>query len=156
MHRHSIPRFLLCSLLALASALLAGCEFDVPLSSHPDRPIDEKLLGNWSSPDGWAKLARYDAQNFVLLYNGGIYRAWHTPVAGLDLLTLQRLDAASPKDHYLSYAWTGAGRRLDVRFVRDDLLDQHATDPAAMRQAIEQHAGHAKLLSQPVPFARLE
>jgi hypothetical protein len=76
-------------------------------------------------------------------------------VAGQALVTLQSLDAKSPKYTYVAYALTRDDRRLDVRIARDEVLSKEIKDPAAMRTALEQVAPNPALFTEPVPFTRL-
>jgi hypothetical protein len=88
---------LLRVLPALLLFLTTGCEFEGPLSARPEAPVDERLLGGWVTPDGWVKVTRYDAEHYVMVYNGTVYRAWHSRVAGQDFLTLRNLEGAAPR-----------------------------------------------------------
>jgi hypothetical protein len=145
----------LATAFVLAVLLLTGCDYDVPLTEKPNRAIDEKLLGNWLSPDGWMSIRAFDAQHYVVSYNGSVYRGWHSTVAGQALVTLHSLDAKSPKYTYVAYALTRDDRRLDVRIARDEVLSKEIKDPAAMRTALEQVAPNPALFTEPVPFTRL-
>jgi len=68
--------------LLLLLLLSTGCEFEAPLSAKPEAPVDERLPGRWVAPNGWAKVSRYDAENYIVVYNGTVYRAG--TVAGRD------------------------------------------------------------------------
>lgn len=132
-----------------------GCEFEAPLSAKPEAPVDERLLGRWVAPDGWAKVSRYDAENYILVYNGTVYRAWHSRVAGQDFLTLRNLEGAAPRHHFLLKRRV-SDRRVDVSFVREELVPRHERDPEALRRAVAAGWGQPDLLGQAVPFTRLD
>jgi hypothetical protein len=149
-----LPRGLAAAAM-LILLLCTGCEYEVPLTAQPNRAIDEKLLGNWLSPDGWMAIRAFDAQHYVVSYNGSFYRGWHSTVAGQAFVTLRSLDAKSPKFTYVTYALTRDDRRLDVRVVRDEVLSKEIKDSAAMRAALEQVAPNPALLTEAVPFSRL-
>src|SRR5512140_416744 len=72
----------LAILVSLVGLLFAGCDYDVPLSDRPERPVDDQLAGNWMSPDAWMMVRRFDAENYVVVHNGSMFRAWHSKVAG--------------------------------------------------------------------------
>lgn len=147
----------LCPALPLLLLLLlaAGCEFEAPLSPRPEAPVDERLLGRWGAPDGWAKVSRYDAENYIIVYNGTVFRAWHSRVAGQDFLTLRNLEGAAPRHHFL-HCRRVSDRRIDVSFVREELVPRHERDPEAMRKAVAAGWGQPDLLGQAIPFTRLE
>lgn len=61
--------FLTCCILTAAYCLwLAGCEYDVPITSSPTHKVDERLLGNWVSQDqkDGMQIGKYDDANYVV------------------------------------------------------------------------------------------
>ncbi|MFZ9747516.1 MAG: hypothetical protein ACO3G4_12885 [Opitutaceae bacterium] len=152
MHRPRLPR-LRRRLPALLLFLAAGCEFEGPLSPRPEAPVEERLLGRWVTPDGWVKVTRYDAEHYVMVYNGTVYRAWHSRVAGQDFLTLRNLEGPAPRHHFLHWRRV-SDRRIDVSFVREDLVPRHERDPEVLRRAVAAGWGQPDLLAPAVPFIR--
>ena len=155
---HSAPRLFVSakSLLAVACLFLTGCEYDLPLSAQPTRPTEEALLGNWMSPDAWMMVRRFDADHYVVFHNGGVFRAWHSDLAGRSFVSVQSLDGENPKYAYLTYELGSDGRRLNLRFVTEKLVPKSIQDADTMRQTVARHAGDAALLSDPVPFSRMK
>lgn len=149
-------RKLLFSAFAIASLLLGGCDYEVPLSEKPERAIDGRLIGEWVSPDSWIKVRPFDTDHYVIVHNGALFRGWHSTVAGLSLVTVQALEDKNRRYAYLAYEISADGRRLDLRFVRDDVVSKKIKDTAGMRKAVEQHAKHPELLSDLIPFTRLK
>lgn len=141
--------------LLLLLVLATGCEFEAPLSPRPKAPVDERLLGRWVAPEGWTKVTRYDAENYILVYNGTVFRAWHSRVAGQDFLTLRNLEGAAPRHHFL-HCRRVSDRRIDVSFVREELVSRHERDPEALRRAVAAGWGQPDLLGQAIPFTRLD
>lgn len=152
--RRSRPGPFLTLAAVVFGLLLTACDYDVPLSAKPDRPVDEAVLGNWISPDGWMSVRRFDADHYVVFHNGTLYRGWHSQVAGRTYVNLCSLDAQYPKFAYLTYQLGAQGRRLDIRFVRDEVIPKTITSADAIRRALEEHAADPHLLSDPVPFTR--
>jgi hypothetical protein len=142
-------------LVACAALLLGGCDYDVPLSTTPDRGVERNLLGNWLSPHGWMMVRRFDADHYVVVHNGSTYRGWHTSVEGAAYVTLQSIDREPSKYAYVTYRVSEDGRRLEVRFVRDGVVPKTIMDSTAMRRAIAKHSGDSALLSDPEPFTRM-
>lgn len=151
-------RKVLLPFIAVASLLVAGCDYSVPLSTKPERAVDERLIGDWISPDSWMKVRRFDAENYVVYHNGTTFRAWHSAVAGLPLITVQELESkpGDTKFAYLAYDVADDGRRLNLRVVRDEVVSKKINDTAAMRKAVEQHARHPDLLTEIIPFSRMK
>ncbi len=149
-------RRLVLPLLSLLCLLLAACDYQVPLSLRPDRAIDERFVGDWISPDGWMKVRRFDAENYVIYHNGAVYRAWHSTVAGLPLITLQSIETKETRFAYLTGTLSSGDDRLDLRLIRDEVVSKKINDIAAMRLAIEQHAKDPGLFTSAVPFSRMK
>lgn len=141
--------------LLLLLLLAPGCEFEAPLSSRPEAPVDDRLLGRWVAPEGWAKVTRYDAENYILVYNGTVFRAWHSRVAGQDFLTLRNLEGDAPRHHFL-HCRRVSDRRIDVSFVREELVPRQERDPEVLRRAVAAGWGQPDLLGQAIPFTRLD
>jgi len=139
----------------LLLVLATGCEFEAPLSPRPEAPVDDRLLGRWVAPEGWAKVTRYDAENYILVYNGTVFRAWHSRVAGQDFLTLRNLEGAAPRHHFL-HCRRVSDRRIDVSFVREELVPRHERDSEALRRAVAAGWGQPDLLGQAIPFTQLD
>ena len=143
------------ALALLAGLLLTGCEYEVPLSAQPVRPVEDTLVGNWMSPGAWMMVRRFDADHYVVVHNGSTFRVWHSDVAGRPFVTVQPLDAENPKFSYLTFQLSEDRRRLDVRFVRDEVIPKTITSTAAMRRAIEQQGASENFLSNVAPFVRM-
>lgn len=143
-------------LIALASLLLAGCDYEVPLTTKPARAVDHRLIGDWVSPDSWIKVRPFDGEHYVIFHNGGFFRAWHSTVAGLPLVTVQAIEDKERRYAYLAYNLSDDGKRLNLRFVRDEVVSKKIKDTVAMQKAIEQHAKQPELLSDLTPFTRLK
>lgn len=143
-------------LLVALGVALTGCEYDAPLSPQPEGPIDEMVLGSWRSADAAFRVRRFDSNHYVVVCNDRLYRGWHTPVAGLRLVTLQTLEATPAKFIYMTYEVSAPDGPLLLRFVSHDVIDKSLRDPAAIRRAIEMNARNPKLLGTLGPFRRAE
>lgn len=148
----TVLRVVFLNVLLLAAA---GCEFEAPLAPAPEAPVDPALLGRWSAPDGWAKLCQRDTGHYVLVHNGTVYEAWHARLGERDFLTLRSLETTRPRHHFLLCERVG-DRRVDVRFVRDDLVPRGERNPAALRRAVEESWGRPELLGPAVTFIRMD
>lgn len=155
LHRVPFPKFIL-PVIAIASLLLAGCDYEVPLTAKPDRAVDERLIGDWVSPDSWIKVRPFDTEYYMIFHNGGFFRGWHSTVAGLSLITVQSIEGEGKHYAYLAYDLSADGKRLNLRFVSDEIVSKKIKDTAGMQKALEQHAKHPELLSELTPFTRLK
>ena len=142
------PHLLLGLFSLLIVAAGSGCDYNVPLATEPGRAIDERLIGRWASDKSLVRISRYDTHHYIVVLDEGVCRAWHTPVAGLDLVTLELLDGkpGTRTFLFLDYELTGGGDQLALRFISHDVIDKTITDTASARRAIETNAKHPKLL----------
>jgi hypothetical protein len=76
-------------------------------------------------------------------------------VAGQDFLTLRNLEGSAPRHHFL-HCRRVSDRRIDVSFIREELVPRHERDPEALRRAVAAGWGQPDLLGQAIPFTRLD
>ena len=141
--------------LALILCLvITGCEYDVPATKEPTRSVDDRLLGNWVAMDGWIKVRRLDASGYVIFHDGKLYRAWHSGVAGLPLVSVQDIDSDKRKFSYLGYALSDDGRRLTLRVVNDKLIPDDTKDSDRVKRLFEEHAHDPALFGEDCVYVR--
>jgi hypothetical protein len=132
-------RFALAAVFAVLLALsVTGCNYDVPLTAQPTRPIDPRLIGNWTSADGKEKLRirPYDPRTFVLSYDGDLFRAWHSDLDGSPFVSVQCLDAENHTWLYVTYQLDDNGRKLSLRNVRDTVITKESVKTSEDAQAL--------------------
>ena len=59
----------------------------------------------------------YDDRHYVIAYNGEIYRAFHSDVAGMPLMSVQNLNDRERKYVVLEWKLSEDGKRLTIRVV---------------------------------------
>jgi hypothetical protein len=143
-------------LAAVTCLFLTGCDYEVPLSAKPTRPTEEALIGNWLSPDAWMMVRRFNADHYVVFHNGTMYRAWHSDVGGRSFVSVQSLDADSPKYAYMAYDLGSDGKRLDLRFVTEKAVPKSIQDSNTMQEIIKREIANPELLSDAVPYTRMK
>ena len=133
---------------------LTGCEYDVPLTKEPTRGVDDRLTGDWIAKDGWMKVRPLAANGDVVFFDGKLYRAWHSTVAGLALVTVQDIETGKRKYSYLGYAVSDDGRRLTLRVVNDKLIPDETADSARVQKLFEQYARDPALFTGDVVYVK--
>ena len=149
--KHPARNFTAGLLAVVCWAAFCGCIYDSPITARPTRKVDEKFLGNWTSQDGKVKMmvARYDASNYVVLYDGELYHAWHSDVAGTPFLTVQLLDSTEPANAYkFTYStWTLADDgTLHGRGVNDQIIPDATKGSASVQKLLKQNGSSAKFV----------
>lgn len=143
------------ALLALLLCLLVtGCEYDVPVTNEPTGAVDPRLIGEWIGKDGWIKVRGFDATSYAIFHDGRLYRAWHSAVANLPVVSVQDIDTTRRKFFYLSHAVSDDGQRLTLRVANDTLIPDDTKDAARVRQLFEEHAANPGLFGEAIVYFR--
>jgi len=145
---------------AAAVLLLAGCDYEAPLTPAPTRPIDPRLLGDWeqtkkehpSDPD--MHVRSWDDSTYAIAIEDDVYRVWHSDFAGTAFVSVQDLNSAARKFCYYTWALSADGAQLTLRRVRNELVPEKTTPAAAIQQLIKANLGNPKLLDEPLVFRR--
>lgn len=140
--------------------LLAGCDYDVPITAGPTRPIDPRLLGEWISHDPDDKkdeamnVRKLDEFNYVVAIDGDIYRVFHTDHANLPFVSAQDLNSSSRKYVYYTWKLSADVAQLTLKRVTQDVIPDSAKDSGAIQQLLTEHAADPKLLGKELVFTR--
>jgi hypothetical protein len=147
--------------LALAACLLLGaCDFDVPATAGPTRPIDHRLVGDWVFQNTDEKkeeemhVRQFDASTYVISVDRDIYRAFHSDVGKLALLSVQDLNSSDRK--YIYYAWqvSADGNQLSLRRVTTTVISDQIKESAEIQRQLTVNASNQKLFSADLTFSR--
>lgn len=142
--------------LAAALLLFAGCHYDQSLTATPTRGADPRLVGTWTLVENGKsevmEIRRYDDANYVIGYNGDLYRAFHSDAAGMPVVSVQNLNDDERKWAFLTWSLSDDGKTLTIRAVNKDVVPNGTRE--AMVKAIEANRGNAKLLGEPGVYRR--
>ena len=160
------------SLLALVcAAVLAGCDYKVPLAEKPELPIDMHLLGAWerTTPEGAIQrllVLPLGKNEYLVSFPAGsrdamFARASLCKTAGLTLLQLDWFGTAqgdTPEDgrvyQYASYSVKDD--TLKGRLLNADVVDRDVSSAAGLSAAIEANRDNPKLFRDAWEFTRAE
>jgi hypothetical protein len=152
---HRSCRRLAACLFALC---LTGCIYDAPITPAPTRPVDPRLIGDWASADGKerVKVRPLDRQVYIIVYNGDLFRAFHSDVGGVSYASVQDIDRSDRKWAYIVYTLSRDGQQLTVRAVNSETIpDRSVRSPADARRALAAHAKDPKLFGdEPLELQR--
>jgi hypothetical protein len=140
------------TVLACSLALLS-CHY-APRSHPSRRAADARLAGTWTmiapEKDEKMDIRLYDDLNYVVSYNGDLYRAFHSDVAGLRLMSVQNLNDRERKWVFLE--WKLDGDRLTIRAVRTEIVP--AGERESLVKTIEANRDNPKLFGEAAVYAR--
>ena len=148
------------SLALFCAALLAGCDFTVPLAPTSDTPIDNALVGAWERTTNNGARQRLlvlplSKTEYLVSFPAGekdamFARATLCKAADLTLLQLAwfgTAQGATPEDgrvyQYASYDVTGD--TLKGRLLNAEVVDRDVSSTAALAAAIEANRESPKL-----------
>ena len=145
-----------CILAFFFAAILAGCEYEVPLTAQPSHRIDARLIGDWSGDGGKEKMKvrRWDDTAYVVWYNGELFRAYHSEAAGIDFVSVQAVEPENRRWSYMLWKLSPDGRELSLRSVNSKVVPKTVTDPAALHELLKKNAANPDLFNEEARFAR--
>lgn len=152
-----LNRALRCAFVACVLGLIA-CDYDVPITTTPTGPVDERLLAEWTlvSPgkSEHMKIRKFDDSNYVVSYDGDLYRAHHSNLAGLPLVSVQWIDGDERKYAYFSWRLSDDTNRLTIRTIRASVVPKETKDTATIAKLIERHRDNPELFEETHQYTR--
>lgn len=150
-------RLWMATVVALACVLLAGCDFEVPLTKTATRKINPQLLGNWreqTENSDLLTIRRLDDETYIATIDGDVYRVYHSDVAARAFVTVQNLNDDERK--YCYYAWelSPGGAELQLRRVNTKVIPEAVASSEAAQRLVTENIGHPKLLLEQAIFVR--
>lgn len=163
------------ALLGAAVLLLAGCEYESPLTKDHTLAIDPAILGLWaplpesgdaSNPDERMMILKYSDTEYLIHYptgkDGIYYRGYPIQIGGIACVQLQVLGTAKgplEKDesklyHVASYQLQDG--QLQIKTLNTDLVDNKLKTTDELVQAFLAQKDNAELFTDPGLFQRVE
>lgn len=148
----------MAALVAAACALLAGCDFDVPLTKTATQKVNPQLLGNWREQDeknaDLLTIRRLDDATYIATINGDVYRVYHSDVASRALVTVQNLNDEERKYCYYLWQLSPGGAELTLRRVSPKVVPETVATSEAAQELITANLENPKLFVDPALFVR--
>lgn len=146
-------------LIAAGCLLLTGCNYEVPLTAKPTRPVDERLLWSWVTVDKETKkeevmiVQKLDEATYVVAFDGSIYRAFHSDFAGTAFVSVQEL-GNERKYTYLTYRLSANGGQLSLRTVSTKVIPEKTQGREALQKLIKDNLSNPALLGDELLFTK--
>ncbi len=163
------------ALLTVAALLLAGCEYESPLTKEHNIAIDSAVLGLWEAiPDEGEEpkknermmILKYSDTEYLLHHpvedDGLYFRSYPIKIGGVSCVQLQVIGTkAGPPEkdeknlfHVVSYRL--ASDELEIKTLNTGLVDDDLKTTEALTQSFLKHKGNKKLFINPGRFRRIE
>ena len=152
----SLRRAFPALIAAVCLFVFSGCEFESPITLQPTHNVDKRLMGEWFSPDGKEKMKiyRWDAGNYIVGYNGDLFRAWHSATAGTDFVTVQNVEVDPPKYSYFIWKLSEDGKKLALRSVNSKVIPKETKEPLVVQELLKKNLQNPALLNEEAVFSR--
>jgi len=127
-----------------------------PITSTPTQKVQEQLLGDWRSTDGKEelKLRRLDDGVYIVYYDGDIFRAYHSDVAGTPFVTVQDLNSSDRKYAFVIWKLSDNGKDLRLRSVNDKVVPKETRDSATIVELLTKNARNPELFGEEIEFRK--
>ena len=151
---------LLPTLLAAGLLCLAGCDYDIPITAEPTRPVDPRLVGTWANYDPDEQkvevitVRAWDDTHYAVAIDRDIYRAHHSDLGAMSMISVQDLNSDAHKYVYYSWSLSDDGRQLTLRRVRQELVPDKVRDVATMQRLLRDNAAKPQLYEPATVFTR--
>ena len=139
-----------CLLIAACSVALAGCEYDVPITSSPTNKVDERLLGNWVSQDqkDAMEVGKYDDSNYVVSFkSGGLFKVFSSAIDDVQFVSVQGISKGDRKFYYWAWKLNPDGN-LSLRNVNDKIVPDSTKDSKTVRKLLKENLKNPELLGK--------
>jgi hypothetical protein len=133
-----------------------ACDYEVPIMPSATRKVQEQLLGNWISLDGKEnmRVRRLDNSSYVVYYDGDLFRAYHSDVAGTPFASVQDLNSNDRKYAYVVWKLSDDGKRLSLRSVNNKVVPKETRDSAAVVALLTKNARNPELFGEEIEFRK--
>jgi hypothetical protein len=151
-----IYRRIICGVVGCLCVLaFNACEYEVPITQSPTRKLQEQLLGNWVSLDGKEnmRVRRLDDSTYVVYYDGDLFRAYHSDVAEMPLVSVQDLNSNDRKYAYVVWKLSSDGKGLILRSV-NKLIPKETKDSVAVAALLTKNARNPELFGEEIEFRK--
>jgi hypothetical protein len=142
--------------IGLCSLAFTACQYDVPITSAATRKVQERLLGDWTSADGKEKLKlrSLDDSVYIVYYDGDLFRAYHSDVAGTAFATVQDLNSSDRKYAYVVWKLSDDGKNLRMRNINDKVVPKETRDSPTVVALLKKNAANPELFGEEIEFKK--
>lgn len=151
-------------LLSVLLMLLAGCDFDVPLSRTASAPANPALAGTWDGESADGKPVSLEIKisglDYYVTYGTSSdtlpFKGFEIKAAGLDLIQMevQGADPQDEKDKYFFVKYELTPEGLSVYRLNDNVVSAACQTAEEMLNDIAVHRNNPFLFSEPMKFTK--
>jgi len=153
--------------------LLTACEYNVPLSTDHNIPIDSTVLGSWKvasienkDEDTEIRIHKFSDTEYAIHYledGGNLYfRAYAINVGGVSAVQIELIGngkeaiSSDEDDRYQVASYKLVDGLLHIGVLNSDLVDDELPDSESLRKAFIEHKDNPELFNDPGIFRRIK
>jgi hypothetical protein len=144
--------------IAVGLCILAfsACEYEVPITPSPTQKVQERLLGDWASTDGKEKMKvrKLDDSFYIGYYDGDLFRAYQSDIAGTPFASVQALNSNDRKYAYVVWKLSDDGKHLSLRNVNRKVIPNETRESATVAALLTKNARNPELFGDAIEFTR--
>ena len=99
-------------------------------------------------------MRRLDESFYVIYYDGDLFRAYHSDVAGTPFVSVQDLNSTDRKFAYVIWKLSDDGKRLSLRNVNDKVVPKETKDSAEVVALLNKNARNPELFGEEIEFRK--
>jgi hypothetical protein len=100
------------------------------------------------------RVRRLDNSSYVVYYDGDLFRAYHSDVAGTPFASVQDLNSNDRKYAYVVWKLSDDGKRLSLRSVNNKVVPKETRDSAAVVALLTKNARNPELFGEEIEFRK--
>ena len=147
-------------ILSVILLLLAGCDYEIPLSQTASAPANPALAGTWTgqSTDGKTVSMKVETSGteYRVIYAEGrdalTFKGFEVSTAGLNLIQLELQNGDAKKYLFSKYELTPEG--LFVYRLNPEVISSKCQTSEELLNDITAHRQNPALFSEPLKFKR--
>jgi hypothetical protein len=100
------------------------------------------------------RVRRLDDSNYVVYYDGDLFRVYHSDVAETPFASVQDLNSNDRKYAYVVWRLSDDGKRLSLRNVNNKVIPNETRDTAAVVGLLTKNAHDPQLFGEEIEFRK--
>jgi hypothetical protein len=100
------------------------------------------------------KVRTLDQNTYVGYYDGDLFRAYHSDVAGIPFVSEQDLNSNARKYVYVVWNVSNDGKNLTLRHVSDKVVPKESKDSAGVVALLTKNASNPELFGEEIEFRK--
>jgi len=157
--------------VSVVCALLAGCDYTVPLVKSPTLPLDNTVVGLWQSTDGGATTNKLlvlpsSKEQYLVVYpaespnamfaHGALWKNDKLTLVQLDWFGTARGDLPTDNRTFQYAKYTVASEKLTLHLLNPEVVSKDVASSNDLVKAIADNKDNPKLFRDKIVFEKVK